>query len=64
MPQWVRALAPQGECWVFESLLLQTYVLKTGSDSSTGKCSAIGVSRVLEDDHYKWMPSVTVGVAH
>ena len=37
---------------------------KTGSDSSTVKRSAIGVmSRVLGDDHYKWMPRVTVGVA-
>ena len=24
----------------------------------------VRVSRVLEDDHYKRMPSVTVGVAH
>ena len=38
---------------------------KTGSDSSTAKRSTIGVSvsRVLEDDHYKRMPRVTVGVA-
>ena len=26
-------------------------------------CSHARVSRVLGDDHYKWMPHVTVGVA-
>ena len=45
--QWVSAFAPQAaEGWVFES---QTYVVKTGSDSST--------------DHFKRMPRVTVSVA-
>ena len=39
-------------------------VVKTKSDSSTVKRSAIDVgSRVLGDDHYKRMPRVTVGVA-
>ena len=32
------------------------------SDSSTAKHPAL--SRVLGDDHYKRMPSVTVGAAH
>ena len=32
--QWVRVLALQVEGWVFESLLRQTLVVKTGSDSS------------------------------
>lgn len=35
----------------------------TGSDSSTDKRSAIGVSIwVVGDDHQKWMPRVTAGV--
>ena len=38
--QWIRALAPQAEGWVFESRPRQTYVVKTGSDSSTDKRSA------------------------
>ena len=42
--QWVRVLALQVEGWVFESLLRRTLVVKTGSDSSTAKRSAIGVS--------------------
>ena len=42
--QSVRALARQAEGWVFESQLRQTYVVKTGSDSSTAKRSEIGVS--------------------
>ena len=41
--QWVRALAPQAKGWVLESKR-QTLVVKTGSDSSTAKRSAIGVS--------------------
>ena len=44
MAQWVRAFAPQAEGWVFESQPRQSYVVKTGSDSSTAKRSAIGVS--------------------
>ena len=40
--QWVRVFAPQG--WVFESQQRQTQVVKTGSDSSTAKRSAIGMS--------------------
>ena len=35
--QWVRAMAPQAEGWVFESQPRHTYVVKTGSDSSTAK---------------------------
>ena len=42
--QWVRTFAPQAEGWVFESKPRQTYVVKTGSDSSTSKRSAIDVS--------------------
>ena len=33
--QWVKAFTPQAEGWVFESHPRQTYVVKTGSDSST-----------------------------
>ena len=33
---------------------------KTGSDISTAKCSS---NCVTGDDHYKWMPGVTIGVA-
>ena len=55
--QWVRTLAPQAEVWVFEFQPWKTYVVKTGSDSSIAKRSAIGVSvTVLGDDHYKRMP--------
>ena len=42
--QIVRALAPQAEGWVFKFQPRQTNVIKTGSDSSTAKRSAIGVS--------------------
>ena len=41
----------------------QTEVVKTCSYSSTAKCSAIGVSDVLGDEHNKWLTRVTVGVA-
>ena len=41
--QLVKAFAPQAEGLVFESQL-QTYVVKTGNDSSTAKRSALGVS--------------------
>ena len=62
--QWARAFASQAEGWMFESQPRQTLVVKTGSDSSTVKRSAIGVSiMVLGDDHHKRMPRVTVGVA-
>ena len=40
----IRAFAMQAESWVFKSQPWQTYVVKTGSDSSTAKPSAIGVS--------------------
>ena len=39
-----KALAPQAAGWVLESKPRQTYVAKTGSDSSTTKCSEIGLS--------------------
>ena len=39
-----RTFATQAEGWVFESLLRQTLLVKMGSDSSTAKRSAIGVS--------------------
>ena len=42
--QWARPLALQAEGWQFESQLRQTQVVKTGSDSSTAKRSAIGAS--------------------
>ena len=42
--QWVRVFALQAEGWVFESQLRQTEVIKTGSDSSTVKGMALGVS--------------------
>ena len=38
------AFAPEAEGWVFESQSRQTEVVITGSDISTGKRSAIGVS--------------------
>ena len=41
--QWVRALAPQADGWVFKSQQRQTLVVKICHDSSTAKCSAIGV---------------------
>ena len=47
LAQWVRALAPQAEGWVFESQSWQTQIVRTSSDSPTAKRSAIGVS-----DHY------------
>ena len=59
---WVRAFAPHAESWVFESQLRQTLVVNTVSDSSSAKLSAKGVS-VTGDNHYKWMPSITVGLA-
>ena len=42
--QLFRAFASQAEGWVFQSQPRQTKVLKTGSDSSTAKRSAVGVS--------------------
>ena len=44
------------------SLQTQAHVVKTGSDSSAAKRLAMGMSGVLEDDHYKRMSRVTVGV--
>ena len=64
MVQSIRAFASNAEGWVFESQSRQTYVVKTGSDISTVKRSAIGGSHwVLGDDHYKRMLRVTVSVA-
>ena len=58
---------PQVEDRILESRPRQTLVVKTGSDSSTAICLAMSVSVmvswVFEDDHYKRMPRVTVGVA-
>ena len=42
--QWVRGFPSQAEGWMFESQPRQTQVVKTGSDSSTAKRSAIGVN--------------------
>ena len=42
--QWIRAFVQQAEDWVFKSQPRQTLVVKTGSDSSTAKRSALGVS--------------------
>ena len=42
--QWARAFTSKADVWVLESQPRQTYVEKTGSDSSTVKRSAIGVS--------------------
>ena len=61
--QSVRVLVQQAVGWVFESQSRHTLVVKTGSDSSTAKQSAIDVSRVPGDDHYKRMSLVTEGVA-
>ena len=44
MAQSVRAFVPQAEDWAFESQPRQILIVKTGSDSSNAKCSAIGVS--------------------
>ena len=42
--QQVRAFASHAEVWAFESQPQQTYLVKTGSDRSNAKRSAIGVS--------------------
>ena len=44
LAQWVGVFAPQAEGWVFESQPRQIKVVKTGSDSSTAKRLAIGMS--------------------
>ena len=44
MGQWVRVVASQAEGRVFESKPRQTLVVKTGSDSTTAKRSALSVS--------------------
>ena len=61
--QCSRPFASQAEGWFFECQPQQTLVVKTGSDCSFAKRSAIEVSRVLGDIHYKRMPRFTVGVA-
>ena len=59
-----QSVRPASGRQVFDSLPRQTLDVKTGSDSSTAMRSAIGVSiTVLEDDFYKGMPRVTVGMA-
>ena len=64
MAQWVSAFAPQAEGLVFESQPRQTQVVKTGSDSSIVKRSALGVSVTGPRRwNYKRMPRVTEGVA-
>ena len=61
MGQSVRAFALQAEGRLFESRQRQTQVVKTGSNRTTAKCLAIGVSvTVFGDDHYKQMSRVTV----
>ena len=44
MAQWVRAFTWHAEGWVFEYQSRQTYVVKTGSDRSIAKRSALGLS--------------------
>ena len=53
--QSVRAFVLYAEGWVFEFRPRQTGVVikGTGSASSSIKRSAVGVSRVLGDDHIK-----------
>ena len=58
--QSVRAFTLQVEGWVFGSHLLQTKVVKTGSDSSTAKRLTTGVSVM---GPRRLLPCVTVGVA-
>ena len=60
-----KSAASQAEGWVFESQPRRTYVVKSDSDSSTAKRSAIvlRVPRVLGDDHHKRITRVTVDVA-
>ena len=57
--QWVRALAPKAEGWVFESQ--PQLVVKTGIDSLTAKRSAISVSEMTIINGR--MPRITVDVA-
>ena len=55
--QWIRAIVPQTEGWLFESQPGQNLVVKTVSDSSTAKRSAkVLVSRALGYDHYDCIP--------
>ena len=62
MAHWVRELASHAECWMFESQQRQTQVVKQVVTSPLPNARQI-VLQVLGDDHYKWMPGVTVGVA-
>ena len=48
-----RALTLQAEGWVFESQPRQTLVVKTGSDSSTAKRSAISV--IVTGSRIDWL---------
>ena len=59
----VKALTLHAEDWVYESEPRQTYVLKTGKDSSTAKRSSEGISYTGPwRCQYKWMKRDTVGV--
>ena len=51
--QWVRALALQTEEWVYECKLRHTLAVKTGSDRSTAKRSAIVPDRLLRLSVYR-----------
>ena len=57
--QLVRAFALNADGWMFESQLWQTQIVKTGSDSSTAKCSALSVSVTGPWRWHKQMPHVT-----
>ena len=59
--QWIRGFVPQAENLVFESQSQRISVVKTCSDSSIVKRSAIGVS-VTGPRRWPWLASVTVGV--
>lgn len=59
----VKELTLHDEDWVYESEPRQTYVLKTGKDSSTAKRSSEGINYTGPwRCQYKWMPRDTVGV--
>ena len=57
--QWIGEFAPQAEGWVFESQLRQIQVVKQVVTAPLPNAR----KWVLGDDHYRWMPRVSVGVA-
>ena len=59
MSQWVGEFAPQAEGWVFESQLRHTQVVKQVVTTPLPNAR----KWVIGDDHYRWMPRVSVGVA-